>query len=138
MPGNARGNGFDLSELNELISKVEQLGANMAKVSQRILDAGSEPARRAFIRNMPPNSKKDKKHARDNVTVTKTRTSRRGTRYRLIGAHGEEFRYLWYVENGHSKAPAHPFVERAYRDASNAASEPMREAAVNEIENHLR
>jgi HK97 gp10 family phage protein len=132
-------NGFDLSQLSETIKQLEQLGADMNAVSERVLDAGSEPARRAFINNMPPNSKKDKPHARNNVIVSKTRTARKSkSRYRVIGALDPEFKYLYYVENGHVRATEHPFVEKAYRAAQAAASDPMEKVLLQEIENHLK
>ena len=131
-------NGFDISDLTTLIDEIERLGADINKISEIVLDAGSEAARQAFIKNMPPNSNKDELHARDNVTVTKTRKSKKGNKYRLIGAHDEKFVYLYFVENGTTKAIPHHFIEKAYRAAQYAASEPMKQALIQEIENHLK
>ena len=132
-------NGFDLSEFTELIGQLERLGADEKKVAERVLDAGSEPARLAFIGNMPPKSKKDKEQARDNVTVSKTKTAKKSkNKYRVIGALDQKFVYLYYIENGTIKMPARPFTEKAYQAAQAAASEPMRQALLQEIDNHLR
>ncbi len=132
------GNGFDFSDFSGLIDKIEQMGADKDSIAEHVLDAGCEPARQAFIRNMPPNSLKDKPHARNNVTITKTRKSKSGGRYRLVGAHDKKFIYLYYVENGTTKAPPHHFLEKAYRAAQYAAKEPMENALIGEIENHLK
>lgn len=136
-------NGIDFSQFDELIGKVEQLGADMDAVAERVLDAGCGPAMEAFKRNVPydtvtPPHRRKHEHARDHVTVSRTRKSKYGNKYRTIGANGEEFVYLFYLENGTSTMPAKPFRERAYRDARAAASEPMRQALIKEIENHLR
>jgi len=154
-------NGFEFSEFTGLIEQLEQLGADMDQVAERVLDAGSEPARLAFQKNVP-RSKKNKEHAQDNVMVSKTRESKYGNKYRVIGAAGkkvdmkrtrvtskgkvqhytekyaDQFSYLYFVEHGTTRAPARPFLEKAYRDAQAAANEPMKNALVQEIENHLR
>ena len=134
-------NGFDYSEFDELITQLEKLGADMDQVAKRVLDAGSEPARRAFQKNVPyDESNKDPshEHARDNIVVSRTRTARKTkNKYRLIGALDRRFEYLYYVEYGTTQAPPHPFIEKAYRDAQAAASEPMRQALIQEIERHL-
>ncbi|NTV91185.1 MAG: (2Fe-2S) ferredoxin domain-containing protein, partial [Clostridiales bacterium] len=153
-------NGFDYSEFSSLINQLEDLGADMDVIAERVLDAGSEPARRAFQRHMPK-SKLDKEHARDNVVVSETRKGRYGSRYIVIGAVGgisgkrvtlkrtkkykgkirhytdtnaDQFSYLYLVENGHVRAPAHPFTERGYRAAQAAASGPMKKALLQELD----
>lgn len=143
-------NGFDLSEFNELIGQLESLGANMNQVAERVLDAGSEPARQAFEKNVPfdeitPEDRRHYEHARNTVKVSKTKTAKKTkNRYRLIeaktakrDAQGKLVPYLYYVEYGSIQAPAKPWVEKAYRDARSAASEPMKQALVKEIERHL-
>lgn len=132
-------NGFNFDELTELITRLEKLGADMDQVAERVLDAGSEPARQAFAKNVPyDKNNKDNEHARDNVVVSKTRIARKSkNKYRLIGALDRKFEYLYYVEYGTSKAPPHPFVEKAYRDAQAAAIEPMKQALIQEIDRHL-
>lgn len=141
-------NGINFDEFNELITQLEQFGADLDQVAERVLDAGSEPARRAFQKNVPydeSNKDPNHKHARDNVVVSKTRTARRTrNKYRLIEAktqkrdkNGKLVPYLYYVEYGSVNAPAKPWIEKAYRDAQAAASEPMRQALIQEIERHL-
>lgn len=135
-------NGFNISEFTDMIKQLEQLGADVNQVAERVLDAGSEPARQKFQKNLP----KDTGQARKNVVVSKTKTARNKNKYRLIGSEtkkidpetGKEVPYLYIVEYGHVRAPAHPFIEKAYRAAQAAASEPMKSALVKEIENHLR
>lgn len=151
--------GFDFSEFSQLIDKIEAMGLDEDEVSEAVLEAGSEPARQAFERNVP-RSKLDKEHAQDNVKVSKTRTSRKSkNKYRLIGASGEsevsfkrkkrnssgsytekndQFTYLYFVEYGTTYAPPHPFIEKAYRDAHAAAADPMSEALAQKIEEKLR
>lgn len=136
-----RKQGFNFDEFNELINQLEQLGADMDQVAEKVLDAGSEPAREAFKRNVPydkTNKGLYHEHARDNIIVSKTRIARKTkNKYRLIGALDRKFEYLYYVEYGTTQAPPHPFIERAYREAQAAAAEPMRQALVQEIERHL-
>ena len=140
--GTHRGkSGFDYSEFAELITRLEQLGANMDQVAERVLDAGSEPARKAFQKNVPydkKNKDSNHKHARDNIVVSRTRIARKTkNKYRLIGALDRRFEYLYYVEYGTTQAPPHPFIQRAYFNARAAAREPMRQALIQEIERHL-
>ena len=134
-------NGFNFDELSELITQLEKLGADMDQVAERVLDAGSEPARQAFLKHVPydkSNKDPNHEHARDNIVVSKTRTSRKTkNKYRLIGALDRRFEYLYYVEYGTTQAPPHPFIEKAYRDAQAAAIEPMKQALIQEIDRHL-
>ncbi len=130
--------GFDISEFNQMIAQFESMGADKNKIAERVLDAGSEPARQSFMKNTP-RSEDEKEHAQDNVVVSKTRTARKTkNRYRLIGALDRRFEYLFYVENGTSSAPAKPFIEKAYREAQAAAIEPMKQAFYEEFEKYMR
>jgi len=176
MSGDSKGNGFDFSQFTETIKQLERLGADMSKVANRVLDAGSEPARQAFVNNVlfdttTPEGRRQHEHARDHVVVSKTKTaSRSKNKYRIIGAddgksatfsrqrqaqkegsnrrkrsigssktaEGNTFDYLYMAENGTTRAPAHPFIDKAYRAAQTAASEPMKQALLQEIDNHLR
>lgn len=145
-------NGFDFSEFTQMINQLEGLGADMNKVAEHVLDAGSEPARAAFAENVPydsktPESMHSYKHAKDNVVVSKTRTARKSkNKYRLIDAKtnktdpktGEAIPYLYYREYGTTKNPAKPWVDKAYTAAQAAASTPMENALIQEIDNHLR
>ena len=135
-------NGINFDEFTELITQLEQFGADLDQVAERVLDAGSEPARRAFQKNVPydeSNKDPDHEHARDNIVVSRTRTARKTkNKYRLIGALDRRFEYLYYVEYGTTKAPPHPFIEKAYRDAQAAASEPMRQALLREFDRYVR
>jgi HK97 gp10 family phage protein len=133
-------NGFNYSEFDDLIKQLENLGADMDAVTEAVLDAGNEPAKQAFIRCMPPDSttKHGQPHARDNVVVSPTRKAKNGSKYRLVGTLDRRFVYLYYVEYGHSKAPPHPFIEKAYREARAAAREPMEQELIRQIEKHLR
>lgn len=138
--------GFEFSEFTDLITQLEKLGADMDKVAEHVLDAGSEPARKAYAKAVP-RSNTEKEHAQDNIVVSKTKTARGSkNRYRVVEAKtkkkdsktGKDVPYLYYVENGTVNAPAHPFLEKAYRDAQTSANEPMRQALITEIESHLR
>lgn len=138
-----QGYGFDLTEFNALVNRIEMLGADMDAVAERVLDAGSEPARAAFAAVVPYDDKNvDSIHARDNITVSRTKTSKRGTKFRIIGVankdyFGGKFAYLYYVEYGTSRMPAKPFRERGYRAAQAAALPLMEQTLVDEIETRL-
>lgn len=115
---------LDYSEFNELVRQVEQLGLSEEEIANELLDEVESDAIEIFRANMPPNSDKEGEHARDNVIASRTKLSHKyGTRYRIVGAakrggnaaggmNWEPFRYLFYVENGTSRAPAHPFVKK--------------------------
>lgn len=114
---------LDYGEFNELVRQVEQLGLSEEEIAKELLDEVEADAIEIFRANMPPNSDKEKEHARDNVIASRTKTSKNGSRYRIIGAakrggnavggmNWDSFRYLFYVENGTSSAPAHPFIKK--------------------------
>lgn len=112
--------GFDFSEFSDLLAQFEAMGNDVNAIVDKALVAGAEPARQAFIRDMPPNSTTPTghPHARDNVTIQKPKSSKRtGSRYIKIGAFGSKFVYLWYVEHGHTKAPSHPWHDNAMYSA---------------------
>lgn len=130
--------GFDLTELSETISQLERIGANLDSIAEVVLEAGSGPAMEAFKKALP-RSTEEKEHAQDNVVVTKTRRARKTkNKFRVIGALDRKFVYLYYIEYGTTKAIAHPFLEKAYRDAQIAASVPMKEAFNKEYEKYMR
>lgn len=114
--------GIDYSEFSELIQQIEQLGMSENEIAEEVLDEAEPEAIETFRANMPPSSDKEKEHARDNVIASRSKTSKNGSRYRVVGAanrggsggmNWDMFRYLFFVENGTSKAPAHPFIKKA-------------------------
>jgi hypothetical protein len=115
---------LDYSEYSALIKKLESMGANMDKVAEAVLDAGSEPARQAFTRNIPRSSK-EKEHAQDNIRIFPTEKSKKGTRYRIILAaksrKDRTFTYLYIVDI------KQPFILKAQKDA-HAAADPLMKA----------
>lgn len=141
--------GFDLSQFDQTIRQLEQMGTDINQIAERVLDAGSEPARQAFINNIPydENAPDNHTHARDNVVVSKTKTAKKTkNRYRVVESKtdkidpktGKKVPYLYFVENGHVRAPAKPFIQKAYGEAQAAAAEPMKIAFNHEFEEHMR
>ena len=75
-------NGFDITQLDDCIRQLEEMGADTDKITEKVLNAGSEPARRAFQVNIPvdnrtPEEKRRHPHAKDNVKVSKTKKSKK-------------------------------------------------------------
>lgn len=131
--------GIDFSEFNQLVKQIENLGANMNAVAEAVLDAGTAPAKKAFKQNVPYDDKRDNPqgHARDNITVSKTKTSKYGTKYRLITFKGDRS-YLYMLDAGTSKMPAKPWREKANRAAQAAARPAMERELISQLEKHLR
>jgi HK97 gp10 family phage protein len=142
--------GFELSEFDKMISQLERNGADTKQIAETVLNAGSIPAVEAFTPNVPfddetPQERHPYEHARNTVTVSKTKTAKKTrNRYRLIeakttkkDADGKVVPYLYFRENGSSKSPAKPWIEKAYRAAQAAAVEPMKEAFNQEFDKHM-
>jgi len=136
--------GINYSEFSDLINKLEVMGADVNKIAERVLDAGCEPAKRAFARSLPYDTKTRRRtypHARDTVNISNTKTARKSkNKYRLIeaktkkiGADGKSVPYLYYLEH-----TGKPWINKAYRNAQSAASEPMKQALLEEIEKHIK
>lgn len=136
-------NKIDYSQFDELVKDVERLGADMDKIAETVLDAGSEPTRQAYAKKIPydtttPSNKRKHGHARDNLKVSRTKRSRSGGKYRLVEATDKEFNYLWYLEKGTSRINERKFIQKAYDAAKKAAQEPMKQALLKEIEKHIK
>ncbi len=134
--------GFNYEEFDQMVGRVERLGADMDRVSKDVLNAGCEPARQAFAKKIPydsktPRNKRRHEHARKNIISTRTKKSRSGSKYRVIKARDETFNYLWYREKGTSKMEARPFAEAAYKAARKAAVGPMKQALLKALNKHL-
>jgi hypothetical protein len=126
---------LDYSEYSNLIKKLEAMGANMNKVAEDVLNAGSEPARQAFARNVPRSSK-EKEHAQDNVRCFPTTTSKKGTRYRVIKVGKSQkdrtFSYLFIVDT------KQPFILKAQKDAHAAADPLMKAELERQVKEHIK
>lgn len=131
--------GFTFEEFTELIKQFEELGADMDMVAEAVLNAGEGPAKEAYKNNIPYDSQErnPQGHAKDNITVTKTKTSKYGTKYRVISFKGNR-EYLYMLDAGTSKMAAKPWREKAYRAAQAAARPAMAQELINQIEKHLR
>lgn len=135
-------NEFDFKEFTKLVNNVERLGADMNKVSKSVLDAGSTPAKQAFTRKLPydtttPSSKRKHKHARDNVTISRTKTSKKGSKYKVIGAKDKIYNYLWYLEKDTTYIKGRQFRDIAVNAARKSAAEPMKQALLKELEKYI-
>ena len=110
---------LDYSSFTDNIKRLEALHADMNKVAEKVLDAGAEPARAAFARNIPRSNTEGKEHAQDNVRVFKTKNVRKSTRYRIIrvgkSLKDRTFSYLYLVD------VKKPFLTKAKNDAHEAS-----------------
>lgn len=130
--------GLDFSEFDELIKQIEGLGANMDEVAEAVLDAGEGPAKEAFMAHVPKGDRNNPQgRARDNIKTTETKTSKYGTKYRLITFKGDRA-YLYMMDYGTSKMAAKPWREKANRAAQAAARPKMEAELINQLEKHLR
>lgn len=134
---------FDYSAFNDLVKKVEELGLSEQEIAKAVLDSADSAAMEAYKANVPygkPNA--NGTHARDHVSISKMGKSKNGNYYKVIGAgkakgakiDTEEFRYLFYVENGTSKMVARPFMDKAQAAVTAAALPKMKKTLEQEIE----
>ena len=137
--------GFEFSEFNELIQQFENLGVGDDEIAKVVLDSVEDDAIQAFAANIPK-SDLDKEHAADNVIASKTRKSRHGSRYRVVGAadrgkmggmNWDRFRYLFYVENGTSNMVAKPFINKAHKAVRDKVQPKMKTILENELAKRL-
>lgn len=137
---------FDYSAFDELVQKIESLGISEEEIAKKVLDSADSVAMEAYKANVPygePNA--NGTHARDHVSITKMGKTKNGNYHKVVGAgtpvntkmDWEEFRYLFYIENGTSKMAARPFIDRACADISSVALPKMKKALEDELKRRL-
>lgn len=126
---------IDLKDLDHLITNLEKMGANVAEIADKALTEAAEPSRAAFASKVP-RSKRNKIHAQDHVTSSKTKVGKSMT-YKIIGPDGQDFKYLYMVDAGTSKMPAYPWRRKALNAAKKTALPIMRRVLEQEIKKRL-
>lgn len=124
---------LDYKSFTKNIRMLEALEANMSKIADKVLEAGTEPARKAFARNVP-RSKLNKPHAQDNIRAFKI--GRGSKKYVIIKAgysiKDKTFNYLHFADK------KKPFFAKAIKDAYNASDWLMGMELDRQVSNHLR
>lgn len=140
--GDARGStgfefGIDYSEFDALIKQVESLEEDSDEIAKRVIDAGVQAAFPKFVANVPTGDGANPQgRARDNVMISGLKNSKHGTKYRLISFRGDRS-YLYMIDKGTSKIPAHPWLDKAKAEARHAAIDAMTEQLKQEIKNRV-
>ncbi|MBO5408883.1 MAG: hypothetical protein J6A61_05770 [Clostridia bacterium] len=129
--------GIDYSEFDALIKQVEGLVEDTDEIAKSVIEAGIQAAQPKFIANVPVGDGANPQgRAKDNVTVSGLKTSKHGTKYRLISFRGDRS-YLYMIDQGTSKLPPHPWLDKARAEAGQAAVNAMSERLKQEIKNRV-
>lgn len=113
-----------LEGVDELIAKLNAIGANVNTLSNKALKAGAEPIFSEMVANAPVRTGK----AKAELKIGKVKT-KNGIKYLLIGLDKGDISkafYLKFSEFGTSKMPAKPFMGPAYEQKKTQALENIR------------
>lgn len=123
---------IDLSGVNELIDRLQEVGRKGEKVIDIALEKGAEP----ILKNMT-STKMFKDHTgrlRDSLKISKVRV-RKKVKSIWIGDINRQAPHGWYVENGDSKHVARPFMRTAYREEKEKALEIIKQELIQGLKN---
>lgn len=138
--------GFDFSEFDTMVRQFEEIGVSGDEIADIVLDAVTPDAVEAFRGALPRDAGTDDPyHAQDHVRASKVRTSKTGSRYKIIGVFDgdgkkldwDEARYLFCVENGTSRMVAKPFIKKAENNMEQVAGTKMKETLETELQTRL-
>lgn len=118
---------MEMTGLNELIDRLEELGQNVDAAT----DAGLKKAAVLVLADAKQTSAfKDKTgKLRKSMKITGVKkNSKSGDRYLLVGTFGENAFYGRYVEYGTSKMDPHPFLHPALERNRDAAVEIIKQS----------
>ena len=129
--------GIDYSEFDALIQQVESLEEDADEIAKRVIDAGVQAALPKFVANVPTGDGANSQgRAKDNVTVSGLKTSKHGTKYKLVSFRGDRS-YLYMIDKGTSKIPPHPWLDKAQAESRQAAVDAMSEQLKQEIKRRV-
>lgn len=117
---------FDLSGMNELISRLNSMGREGQQIEEKALKAGAKVVRDA-IEEATPVSALPKNHAKDHIVISEVEDGKVS-----IGAGKDQF-YLQFVEFGTSKQTAQPFMSTAFNRTKDEAKKEMSRVIRNEL-----
>lgn len=129
--------GIDYSEFESLVKQVESLGEATNDIAKNVLYAGVQAALPKFTSNVPVGDGVNPQgRAIHNISVSGIKQSKHGTKYRLISFRGDRS-YLYIIDQGTSKIPPHPWLEKAQAESRQAAVTAMTEQLKKEIHNRV-
>lgn len=131
------GFGIDYSEFDALIQQVESLADDTDEIAKMVINAGVQAALPKFTANVPTGDGVNPQgRAKDNVSVSGIKTSKHGTKYRLISFRGDRS-YLYIIDKGTSQIPPKPWLDKAQVESRQAAVATMTEQLKREIQNRV-
>ncbi|MHC1731974.1 MAG: HK97-gp10 family putative phage morphogenesis protein [Bacteroidales bacterium] len=119
---------IELSGVDELLRKLQQMGANITELENKALKKAAEPVLQDAIANAPERTGKLKKGLK--ISGIKNRD---GTKYVLVGIDRSDTSKIYYgkfIEFGTAKMSARPFLGPAY--------EKNKKEIMEEIKNTLK
>lgn len=100
---------IELQGIGALRDKIEQMGLKVSKVEGEALKAAAEPILKDAQSLVPVRTGNLKK----SLVISNIKSSK-GRKFVWVGDVDKKANYSWFVEFGHSKAPAHPFLGPAF------------------------
>ncbi len=114
-----------LEGIDELIAKLNAMGANLSTLSNKALKAGADPIFAEMVANVPVRTGKAKAELKIGKVKIKS-----GIKYVLIGldkSDNSKAFYLKFSEFGTSKMPAKPFMGPAYEQRKKQSLENIKQ-----------
>ncbi|WP_411680646.1 HK97-gp10 family putative phage morphogenesis protein [Clostridium thailandense] len=108
---------IELTGVDEILNKLQQMGANVGRLENKALKNAAEPVLEDAKANVPVRTGKLKKGLK--ITNVKKKD---GMKYILVGVDrgdNSEVFYGKFIEFGTSKMPARPFLQPAYEKNKN-------------------
>lgn len=118
--------GFNIEGLDDLMSRLRQMGDMGKEVEEKALKKGAEIMRDALESSVPV-SARTSNHARDHIVIGEIEDGKIP-----IGPDKKHF-YLQFPEFGTSKQPAQGFMERAFNDSKDEAQRAVAEVLKEEL-----
>lgn len=114
--------------LDEMIVKLQQLGAKGARVENSALRAGAEELQETMSRNAPGPSDKHRVHLKENIKMSRVK-QKDGVKAIEVGPGKDSF-YAQFLEFGTSRMSPRAFVEPSIVEAAprvtKAMADPLR------------
>jgi len=137
--------GLELSGMDELLTKLQEIGKNVEKVEDKALKRGAEVIRQAISDGSPRGIKNPQtwqyragkkyavEHLKDNIVISKARNA--GVRRYVKVGPEEHFFYARFLEVGTVHAKSQPFVEVSFLAKRREALDLIKETIMAEINN---
>ncbi|KZL93972.1 HK97-gp10 family putative phage morphogenesis protein [Clostridium magnum] len=116
---------IELTGVDEILNKLQQMGANVGRLENKALKNAAEPVLEDAKENVPVRTGKLKKGLK--ITNVKKKD---GMKYILVGVDrgdNSEVFYGKFIEFGTSKMPARPFLQPAYEKNKNTIRKAIAE-----------